>query len=122
MQPGLYRFLATKHSLTSINLDPNLSNKITEACLDQSMVKKSAVTFFWIVVIHRMVWRYGERGYRYIHLDAGHVCQNLYLAAANINCGVCAVAAFDDEKLNQVLGMDGIDQFVIYLAPVGKTS
>lgn len=65
-----------------------------------------------------MTRRYGERGYRYVHLDAGHVCQNL--AASAVDCGVCAIAAFDDDKVNGLLGLDGQEQFVVYLAAVGK--
>jgi SagB-type dehydrogenase family enzyme len=67
-----------------------------------------------------MKWRYGERGYRYLYLDAGHVCQNLYLAAESINCGVCAIAAFSDDDMNSLLKIDGVEQYVIYLATVGK--
>jgi SagB-type dehydrogenase family enzyme len=67
-----------------------------------------------------MAWRYGERGYRYLHLDAGHVCQNLYLAAEAAGCGVCAIGAFNDEIINELLGLDGEEQFVIYLATVGE--
>ena len=67
-----------------------------------------------------MTWRYGERGYRYIHLDAGHVCQNLYLSAESIGCGVCAIGAFDDDDLNQVLGLNGVDQFAVYVGTLGK--
>jgi len=97
-----------------------LAERLTGACLNQSMVKNSAVTFFWTVMIYRMKWRYGERGYRYIFLDAGHSCQNLYLAAESIDCGVCAVAAFEDDRLNRELDVDGLEQFVIYLACAGK--
>jgi SagB-type dehydrogenase family enzyme len=71
-------------------------------------------------VVPRMYYRYGERGYRYLHLDVGHVCQNLYLAAEAIDCGVCAIAAFDDDMMNALLHLDGEDQFVIYMSPVGK--
>ena len=78
------------------------------------------MTFFWVAVPARTTWRYGNRGYRYIHLDAGHICQNLYLAAEAIGCGCCAVAAFHDEALNQVLGVDGENAFVTYVAPLGK--
>jgi SagB-type dehydrogenase family enzyme len=67
-----------------------------------------------------MTWRYQERGYRYLLLDAGHVCQNLYLSAQEIDCGVCAIAAFDDDELNKLLDLDGIEQTSIYLAAVGK--
>jgi SagB-type dehydrogenase family enzyme len=67
-----------------------------------------------------MKWRYGERGYRYLHLDAGHACQNLYLSAGSIDCGVCAIAAFSDDHMNDVLGFDGVERFVLYIATVGK--
>lgn len=84
------------------------------------MVKNSAVTFFWAAVTYRMGWRYGERGYRYLFLDAGHVCQNLYLAAEAVGCGVCAIAAFEDDTLNQLLGLDGVEQFAVYVATAGR--
>jgi len=67
-----------------------------------------------------MTWRYGERGYRYLFLDAGHVCQNLYLAAEAIGCGVCAIGAFDDEALNAAFDLDGESLFVIYAATLGR--
>ena len=120
LQPGIYRFLAIEHKLVEIDTDPNVADKTVEACLGQRFVKTSAVTFIWTAVAYRMKWRYGERGYRYMHLDAGHVCQNLYLSAASIDCGVCAIAAFSDDDMNQLLNVDGEHQFVIYIATVGK--
>lgn len=83
-------------------------------------ITNSAVTFFWVAVVERMYWRYVERGYRYLHLDAGHVCQNLALGAEQLGCGICPIAAFDDELFNTTLGLDGRNLFVIYLASVGK--
>ncbi|MDQ7096618.1 SagB/ThcOx family dehydrogenase [Desulfosporosinus sp. PR] len=117
--PGLYRFLALEHSLISVSLDQYISDKVTKACFNQTFIKSSSVTFIWTVIPYRMNWRYGERGYRYLYLDAGHVCQNLYLSAESINCGACAIAAYSDDELNQLLGLDGKEQFVIYLATVG---
>jgi SagB-type dehydrogenase family enzyme len=67
-----------------------------------------------------LTWRYGERGYRYLHLYTGHVCQNLYLSAEGIDCGVCAIAAYSDDEVNELLGIDGKEQFAIYIATVGK--
>ncbi|MDO8726664.1 MAG: SagB/ThcOx family dehydrogenase [Candidatus Methanoperedens sp.] len=67
-----------------------------------------------------MKWRYGERGYRYLHLDAGHACQNLYLGAGSVDCGVCAIAAFSDDDMNDLLMLDGVERFVIYVATVGR--
>lgn len=67
------------NALLEITTEAELAEKLTEGCLDQMHVKRSAVTFFRTAVPYRMAWRYGERGYRYLHVDAGHVCQNLYL-------------------------------------------
>jgi SagB-type dehydrogenase family enzyme len=120
LQPGLYRFLSVEHKLVAVDLDDGLADKITHAACRQAMVKNSAVTFLWVAVAYRSIWRYQERSYRYMHLDAGHVCQNLYLAAEAIDSGVCAIAAFDDDEINGLLGVDGQEQFVIYLATLGK--
>jgi SagB-type dehydrogenase family enzyme len=120
LEPGLYRYLALEHILLEISLRPSVVDETVAGCLGQGFVGTSAVTFIWIADVQRMKWRYGDRGYRYLHLDAGHVCQNLYLSAGSIECGVCAIAAFDDDVINQVIGVDGRKQFVIYIATVGK--
>lgn len=120
VSPGLYRYLASAHHLLTISLDGDLADTLTAACLGQHQISKSAVTFFWVAVVERMTWRYGARGYRYLFLDAGHVCQNLYLAAEPIRCGVCAIGAYDDDELNAALNLDGETQFVTYGATVGK--
>jgi SagB-type dehydrogenase family enzyme len=120
LQPGLYRYLALSHELVELNLDARLTENLVTACAEQRFVSKSAVTFFWVAVPARTAWRYGNRGFRYIHLDAGHICQNLYLAAQAIDCGCCALAAFYDDMLNQALGVDGENAFVTYVAPLGK--
>ncbi|MBE0686521.1 MAG: SagB/ThcOx family dehydrogenase [Anaerolineaceae bacterium] len=120
IQPGLYRYISLEHALLPIDMDEEIAEKVAEACLQQNQVTKSAVTFIWVAVTERMYWRYGERGYRYLHLDAGHVCQNLYLAAEAINCGVCAIAAFDDDLLNESLHLDGQELWAIYCGALGK--
>jgi SagB-type dehydrogenase family enzyme len=120
LEPGVYRYLALSGQLVWLTIGEEPTRRITLACLNQEQVARSAVTFIWVAVAERMTWRYGERGYRYLHLDAGHVCQNLYLTAEVIGCGVCAMAAFDDAQLNAVLGLDGERQFAIYAASVGK--
>lgn len=120
VDPGLYRFLASKHQLVELEVGPQLDARMSKACLGQEFVRDSAVTFAWVAIPRRTTWRYSERGYRYVHLDAGHVCQNLYLACESINAGACAIAAFSDEDMNRLLKLDGVEQFVIYLAAVGK--
>lgn len=120
VQPGLYRYLALEHKLIEICNDSDIAQKVVAGCLGQGFVGLSAVTLLWVADVARMAWRYGERGYRYLHLDAGHVCQNLYLAAESISCGACAIAAFEDDSINETLGVDGKNAFVIYVASVGK--
>ena len=119
-EPDASQRFALEHKLAIASHDNRMADKTSMAAFGQDMIKNSAVTFIWVADIKRMAWRYGERGYRYIFLDAGHVCQNLYLAAEAIGCGVCAVAAFDDDLLNETLGIDGKNHFAVYLATVGK--
>ncbi|OEU73939.1 MAG: nitroreductase [Desulfuromonadales bacterium C00003107] len=120
LEPGLYRYLALDHQLELISTLQDIAERFAAACFGQRFIMRSAVTFVWVAVPYRMTWRYQERGYRYLHLDVGHVCQNLYLAAEAIGAGVCAVAAFDDDALNALLCLDPEEAFVIYLAAVGK--
>ncbi len=120
LKNGLYRYLALSHKLGLISEKDSLKSDLTEACLNQKMVSDSAVTFFLAADVKRMTYRYGERGYRFLHLDAGHVVQNLYLSVQAIDCGTVAIAAYDDDKVNKALNLDGENHFVLYIAPVGK--
>ena len=120
ISPGLYRYLALEHALLPLSFGQDITQSVTTACLEQQQISSSAITFIWVAIKERMYWRYGERGYRYLHLDAGHVCQNLCLGAEAIGSGVCAIAAFDDDQLNTVLELDGDNRFVVYIGSVGK--
>ena len=117
--PGVYRYLPLEHQLLHCTEDNMLYEKVTEGALGQSFAGDSAVTFVWTVIPRRMEWRYGFASHKVIALDAGHVCQNLYLACETINAGTCAIAAYDQESMDQVVGVDGQDEFTVYLAPVG---
>lgn len=118
--PGLYRYLPFRRQLVQLRIDRNVSEALATACLGQEMVNRCAVCFIWTAVIERSRWKYQQRAYRYIYLDAGHVCQNLYLACEALGLGCCAVAAFDDDAVNKMLDVDGKEEFVIYLATVGN--
>ena len=120
LEEGIYRYLPLSHSLLFEFRERGLADRISEACLGQRFVGKGAVTFFWSVIPYRMEWRYGPAAHRVLPMDAGHVCQNLYLSAGAIGAGACAVAAYDQEALDALLRLDGEEEFVIYLAPVGK--
>jgi SagB-type dehydrogenase family enzyme len=120
LKEGIYRYLPLEHGLLFEFAERGLAARITEACFGQRFVGQGAVTFFWSVIPYRMEWRYGPAAHRVLPMDVGHVCQNLYLSAEVIGAGACAVAAYDQEALDALLRLDGEEEFVIYLAPVGK--
>ena len=98
---------------------PALSgNRITEGLFRQRF--GAPVIFLWSVIPYRTEWRYAYESDKVIAIDAGHLCQNLYFACEALDCGTCAVGAYDQKTLDSALGLDGTDEFVIYCAPVGK--
>jgi len=120
LKAGLYRFLAIEHKLQEVDMSDDIAERVTAGCFGQRFVLNSAITLILTAVRCRMMWRYTERGYRYMHLDAGHVMQNLYLCSEAIDSGVCAIAAFYDDQIIATLGVDGVDQFTVYVGALGK--
>jgi SagB-type dehydrogenase family enzyme len=120
LEPGIYRYLPQEHQLLFEFSEDGLDEKLVRAVYRQPYPGKAGVTFIWTAVPYRMEWRYGLAAHKVIALDAGHVGQNLYLACEAVGCGTCAIAAYDQEAMDRLLRIDGLDEFVIYLAPVGK--
>lgn len=120
LQPGLYRYLPLDHALVFLRSDPALPAKVVDGCLGQEFVGQGAAVFAWTVVPYRTEWRYSTLSHKVIAMDAGHLCQNLYLACEAIGAGTCAIGAYHQEKMDALLGVDGEEEFTIYLAPVGK--
>ncbi len=120
LKRGLYRYLPVEHKLLFIHTVDDLSNKVSDGCRGQKFVGNAAVVFVWTTVPYRAEWRYGSISHKMIAMDSGHVCQNLYLACASISAGTCAVDAYNQKKMDAILGVDGEDEFVVYVAPVGK--
>lgn len=120
LAPGLHRYLSLSHQLAFLGEVPEAAQAISDATLGQDFIGEAAAVLIWTALPERMEWRYGEAAYKVIAVDAGHLCQNLYLACECVEAGTCAIAAYHQEKLDQVLGVDGVDEFAVYLAPVGK--
>jgi len=120
VNPGIYRYLPLSHELIFEFEEDNLKEKMIKATMGQMFAGRGALTFIWSSIPYRMEWRYGLASYKEIALDAGHVAQNLYLACEAIGAGTCAIAAYDQEYLDNLLKLDGEDEFAIYIAPVGK--
>jgi SagB-type dehydrogenase family enzyme len=120
LEPGMYRYLPLTHQILFEFADAGLREKMVEAVYGQPYPGKAAVTFVWTAMPYRMEWRYDLAAHKVIAIDAGHVCQNLYLACEPVGAGTCAIAAYDQEAMDRLLRIDGTDEFTIYIAPVGK--
>ncbi len=119
LERGVYRYLPLSHRLELCLADEALGPHLLAACTGQTFVVDSAVVFVWSCVPYRSEWRYHIGAAKLMLIDAGHLCQNLYLACEAIGCGTCAVADYDQQLFDRLLGLDGVDEFVVYLAPVG---
>ncbi len=117
---GLYRYLPFEGQLVQLALKAQIGRIAAQACLGQAFVANSAVTFFWTTIPARMEWRYDLAAHKVIAIDAGHVGQNLYLACQCVDAGICCIAAYDQEACDQLLGVDGNEEFTVYIAAVGK--
>ncbi len=120
LAPGVYRFVATQHALADQQFTAARIEALIDGFRNVNLLTQSAAVFMWIASVERMTWKFGARGHRYLLLDAGHICQNLYLACGSIGCGACAIGSFDDEEVNTALGLDGASQLFVYGASVGK--
>jgi SagB-type dehydrogenase family enzyme len=118
IEPGIYHFRPHPFDLEFLKKG-DLARDVAAAALGQRMVMAAQVTFIWTAIVERSRWKYRQRAYRYIYLDAGHIGENLYLAAGALGLGVCAIGAFFDDKANDIIGVDGREETVIYLAAVG---
>lgn len=120
VKPGLYRYLPIEHQLLVLREDNALARQVTESCYGQTFTGDAAVVFVWAALPYRTEWHYGCIAEKLVAVDVGHVGQNLYLAAESIHGGACAVLGYNQARMDALVGVDGKDEFVIYLAAAGK--
>ncbi len=117
--PGVYHYFPPLHALDTVSLGDR-REEVAAAALDQAMARQAAVVLLWTAVFARSTWKYGERAYRYIYLDAGHIAENAALAATALGLGSCQIAALYDEECNALLGIDGREESILYMTVVGR--
>ena len=115
---GIYHYSIPNHSLEQLQKG-DYRLKIAQAALDQDMAYAANAVFVWTALFGRAKWKYEQRAYRYVYLDAGHIAQNLALAAVGLNLGTCQIAALYDEEVNSLLAIDGEEESVLYMSVVG---
>ena len=120
LESGLYRYLPLEHQLLFLEASDKLPELLTVANQGQRFVGQAACVFVWSCIPYRAEWRYMDHAHKHMLLDAGHICQNLYLAAEALDLGTCAIGAYNQAAMDALFELDGEDEYVVYLAPVGK--
>jgi len=120
LTPGVYHWELPEERLALVQARDDLAETAQSACLGQEMVGQAAVTFVWSALWGRSAQKYGDRALRYAYLDAGHLAENLHLAATGLGLGACMIGAFLDDEMNALVGVDGHQEAVIYAACVGS--
>lgn len=118
VEKGIYHYNIRNHLLEEIKTG-NFGVALAHAALDQKMCAAAPVVFVWTAFFRRSKWKYAQRAYRYIYLDAGHIAQNLALAATSTTCGSCQIGAFFDDEINSIIDVDGTEESSICLSVVG---
>jgi SagB-type dehydrogenase family enzyme len=118
---GLYHYGVRDHSLQLLRAG-DLGEEVAHGALEQDMCAFAPVVLIWTAIFARTLWKYGQRGYRYVYLDAGHVGAQLSLAATALGMGSCQIAAMFDDEVNAFLGVDGVEESVVYMSVVGHPS
>ena len=118
IEKGIFHYNIKNHFLEEIKLG-DFGDNLSHAALNQNMCSTSSVVFIWTAIFGRSKWKYKQRAYRYIYLDAGHIGQNLALAAESISCGSCHIGTFFDDEINSIVGIDGLEESAICLSVVG---
>lgn len=119
IDPGVYHYAVERHALDQLRIG-DFRAEIAQAALDQPIAAQANVVFVWTAVLARSKWKYKQRAYRYVYLDAGHIAQNVALAAVALGLGSCQIAALYDDEANELLGVDGVEESVIYMTVVGR--
>ena len=124
LKPGLYRYLPIPHKLYCVSYHDDMIDKVRATIPAFNPIspgiEDSAVTFFWTALPYRVEWQYPDMSVKLVAQDSGHLCQNLYLAVEAISAGTCAIDAYFQDEADQLLGVDGREEFSVYLAIVGK--
>lgn len=120
LEKGVYRYLPLDHKLLYLYNGEELEQK--GSAMLPAMFQRSAVVFVWTAIPYRSEWRYTMVAPKMIAQESGHVCQNLYLACEAIGAGTCAVGAYEQKLMDELVGVDGEEEFTIYVAPVGKVA
>jgi len=119
LDPGVYHYNIKGHYLEEIR-SGSVGGEAARAALGQMMAAEAPAMIVWTAIFSRTLSKYGQRGYRYVYMDVGHIAGNLALAAVAINLATCQIGALFDEESNHLVGVDGVEEAVIYMSTIGS--
>lgn len=119
IEPGVYHYAVETHELDQLKAG-DFRAAVARAALDQKIAHRANVVLVWTALFERSKWKYKQRAYRYVYLDAGHIAQNVALGAVALGLGSCQIAAIYDDEANALLGVDGVNESAIYMTVVGR--
>ena len=115
---GIYHYSVKSHLLEELK-SGDFGRQVATAALGQEMCADAAAVFIWTAIFQRAKWKYKQRAYRYVYLDAGHIAENFALAAVALGLGTCQIGALFDDECNRIIGVDGLEESVIYMSALG---
>jgi len=119
LNPGIYKYNPLGHEIVKVR-DGDFSYELFNACLSQEWVRGAQVNIVITAIYGRTTWRYGDRGReRYVHMEVGHVGENIYLQCVSLGLGTVAVGAFSDDQVWSILGKPK-DETPLYVMPIGR--
>jgi SagB-type dehydrogenase family enzyme len=117
--PGVYHHSVERHAMVLVRAGRR-EREMEDLFSGQAWAKDCAALFLMTAVLARSMWKYDfSRAYRVLHLDAGHLGQTLHLVATELGLGVFTTAALQDRRIESLLGLDGVDEVVLYAGGVG---
>jgi SagB-type dehydrogenase family enzyme len=120
LDPGIYHYEVPENQLALLSRgDP--TEQLFEVCCGQEYARDGAATVLISAVIERTTRKYGDRGYRYVLLDIGHLGQNIYLSCTALDLSIVTTCGFFDDEAADMLGIDGCDESVFYVGFIGRS-
>lgn len=119
LEKGIYHYSVKTHTLEFIKKG-NYRKELFKASFFQEMLREAPVVLIYTAIFKRTTYKYGERGYRYIYIEIGHIAQNVALQAVSLGLVSCVIGAFFDDMMNKIIEVDGKKEAVIYVQTIGR--